>query len=132
MKGETVERVESYKYRGISFDDKLSWKCHVDPLVKRVHSRLYWFRKIRSFEVRDEILQMFYAATISGVLTFGVTYWGGNASKQKQKKKERKKNKNKKRYDNNIKKAGTVLGKRQKSLDSLSSASDKQTENNFG
>ena len=95
MKGETVERVESYKYRGISFDDKLSWKCHVDPLVKKVHSRLYWFRKIRSFEVRDEILQMFYAATISGVLTFGVTYWGGNASKQKQKKKERKKNKNK-------------------------------------
>ena len=40
VKGETVERVTSYNYLGITFDDKLSWKCHVDAVVKKVHSRL--------------------------------------------------------------------------------------------
>ena len=66
IKGETVERVKSYKkYLGITFDDKLSWKCHVDAVVKKVHSRLYRMRKLRSFDVREDILQMFYTATIS-------------------------------------------------------------------
>ena len=62
-----------YKYLGITFDDNLSWKCHVNAVVKKVHSRLYCSRKLRSSDVRDEILQMFYTATISSVLTFGMT-----------------------------------------------------------
>ena len=46
MKGETVERVESYKYRGISFDDKLSWKCHLDAVVQKVYSSYILLEKV--------------------------------------------------------------------------------------
>ena len=59
---------------------------------------------------------MFYTATISGVLTFGMTCWGGNASKQ-----------DKNRVDRNSQKAGFWGGgeKARKHRHSLSSTSDK-------
>ena len=34
--------------------------------------------KCRSFDVREEISQMFYTSTVSSVLTFEMTCWGGN------------------------------------------------------
>lgn len=49
VEGINVERVKGYKYLGITFDDKLSWKCHVDAVVKRVQSRLYFLRKLDQF-----------------------------------------------------------------------------------
>ena len=56
-----------YKHLGITFDGKVSWKHHVHAVVKKVHSRLYCLRKLGSFDVRKEIVQMFYTATISSV-----------------------------------------------------------------
>lgn len=41
------------------FADRLSWKYHVDAVRKKVHSR-----KLGSFEIREEMLQMFYTANI--------------------------------------------------------------------
>ena len=47
------------------------WKCHVD-VVKKVHSRLYCLRNLRSFDSSEEILRMFYTAPISTALTLAV------------------------------------------------------------
>ena len=33
--------------------------------------------KLRSTDVREDILQMFYTATVSSISTFGVIRWGG-------------------------------------------------------
>ena len=54
--------VKSKNYKGafvwgITFTDKLSWKCHIDVVVKKAHSRLYCLRKLRSFDVHKEISQ---------------------------------------------------------------------------
>ena len=106
IKGEKVERVKTYKYLGITFDEKLSWKQHVDATVKKAHSRLYCLRKLRSFDVRNDILQMFYTATIGSVLSFGLTCWGGNMTQQ-----------DRNRLDKNIKKAGGVVGRSQENID---------------
>ena len=35
------------KYRGITFDGKLSRKCYVDAVVRKVHSRLHCLRNLR-------------------------------------------------------------------------------------
>ena len=106
IKGEIVERVQTYKYLGIVFDDKLSWKQHVDATVKKMHSRLYCLRKLRSFNVRKDILQMFYTATIASVLNFGLSCWGGNMTQQ-----------DRNRLDKNIKKAGGVIGRAQENME---------------
>ena len=47
------------------------------------------FEKAQVPYASEEILQMFYTPTISSVLTFEMTFWGGNASKQEKKKKTR-------------------------------------------
>ena len=41
LEGINVEKVKVHKYLGITFVDKMYWKCHVDVVVKKVHSRLY-------------------------------------------------------------------------------------------
>ena len=39
IKGETVEKVEKYKYLGILTDSKLSWKQNLKYIIKKTHSR---------------------------------------------------------------------------------------------
>ena len=108
IKGEKVEKVKTYKYLGVVFDDKLSWREHADTTARKIHSRMYCLRKLRSFNVSQKILQMFYTAVIGSVLTFGMSCWGGNLSKQ-----------DKGRLDKLIRKAGGVIGRKQDDLGTL-------------
>ena len=48
IKGETVEKVETYRYLGIVIDHKLSWKQNLKYIIKKTHSRFYCLRKLRS------------------------------------------------------------------------------------
>jgi hypothetical protein len=97
IKGEPVERVGSYKYLGIVLDEKLSWKENTDYICKRIQSRMYCLRKLRSFNVQQELLQMFYSSVVCSIMTFGLVCWGGGATRQ-----------DKNRLDKQIKKAGGV------------------------
>ena len=75
--GVEVERVETYRYLGVVIDNKLSWHANTDQIIKKAHTRLYCLRKLRSFSVRNDILQMFYLSTVGSVLTFACVCWGG-------------------------------------------------------
>ena len=46
---EEVEVVEEYKYL-VHLDNKLEWRFNTDAVYKKGQSRLYFLRKIRSFE----------------------------------------------------------------------------------
>ena len=46
IKGEAVERVDTYKYLGVVFDSKLNWK---ENMLKKVNSKMYCMRNLRSF-----------------------------------------------------------------------------------
>ena len=35
IKGEAVERVDTYKYLGVVFDSKLNWKENINPVLKK-------------------------------------------------------------------------------------------------
>jgi len=106
IRGETSERVQMCKYLGIMFDDKLSWKCHLDAVVKKVYSSYILLEKVWVLWCLLINCTAFYATTVSSVLTFGMTCWGGNASKQ-----------GKNWLNKNIKKAGGVVRRRQESTD---------------
>ena len=82
IKGETVEKVETYRYLGIVIDNKLSWKYNLTYIIKKTHSHLYCLTKLRSFNVSTELLKMFYTSTVSSVLTSGSECWDGSAAKQ--------------------------------------------------
>ena len=77
-------------------------------LTKKSHSRMYCLRKLRSFNVQEQLLQTFYTAVLSSVMSFGLVCWGGGASKQ-----------DRNRVDKQIKKASGVVGKRQDDISTL-------------
>ena len=59
INGQAVEIVHSYKYLGVIIDDKLNWKKNSDALYKKAQSRLFYVRKLRSFDVCQQMLFMF-------------------------------------------------------------------------
>ena len=70
--------MNSYKYLGVVLDDQLNWKENTDHIHKRLQGKMYCLRKLKSFHVREEILQMFYSSVIGSIIYFGTTCWGGS------------------------------------------------------
>ena len=70
--GKIVSIVDSYKYLGLKIDSKLNWSNHAHDVCKKVNQRLYFLRKLRSFNVNPEILLLFYRATIESIITYGI------------------------------------------------------------
>ena len=62
IKGEAVERVDTYKYLGVFFDSKLNWKENINSVLKKVNLRMYCMRKLRSFGFNSDMLVTFYNA----------------------------------------------------------------------
>ena len=60
IKGEAMERGDTYKYLGVVFDSKLNWKENIDSVLKKVNSRMYCMRKPRSFGVNSDMLITFF------------------------------------------------------------------------
>ena len=56
INNEEVERVESYKYLGVTSDNALNWNRHIMTLLKKLNTRLYFLRTLNSFHV-DKTLQ---------------------------------------------------------------------------
>ena len=46
-----VEVVFSHRYLGVQLDNKLDWRIHVDTVCKKGQSRLYFLRRLRSFNI---------------------------------------------------------------------------------
>ena len=82
IKEKDLERVETFKYLGIVLDNKLTWKQNTDSIVKKTKLRLYCLGKLRTFNVHNKLLQLFYTSIVSRTLTFGLACWGGNLLKR--------------------------------------------------
>ena len=108
IKGSAVARVDTYTYLGIVLNNKLSWGDHVDFIVKKLSSRMYCLRKLNSFHITPEILNVFYSSTIVSVWRYCLVCWGGNVSKRE-----------KRRIDSIVRKAERVIGVCQPSVDSV-------------
>ena len=82
------------------FDSKLNWKENINSVLKKVNSRMYCIRKLRSFGVNSDMLTTFYNAVIGSIIKFGSVCWSRNISKL-----------DKARLEKIVKKAGHVVGK---------------------
>ena len=67
IKGSAVARVDTYKYLLFRYRTKLETIMgidHVDFIVKKLNARMYWLRKLNSFHIMPEILNVSYTSTI--------------------------------------------------------------------
>ena len=85
IKGEEVERVTTYKYLGVVFDENLDWVENSNKVQKKVNQRIHFMNKVSKFHIDNKILSLFFESCIMSVITFCITAWGGNIRvKQKQ------------------------------------------------
>jgi len=78
--GEAVERVSEYKYLGTVIDKKMNFDANTAAIVKRCNQRMFCMYRLRSFQVSQETLQIFYRSFIESVLTFSFLCWFGTLS----------------------------------------------------
>lgn len=113
IEGVNVEVVGTYKYLGVILDNKLDWSANTDAIYKKGQSRLYFLRRLRSFNVCSKLLEMFYQSVVASVLFYAVVCWGGST-----------KRKDAGRLERLVKKAGSVVGAE---LECTTSVADKRT-----
>lgn len=74
-----IRRANSIKYLGITLDDKLNFKNHIDILSKRVRKIIGVIKRLRNSASRV-IIKYVYTAICQPLLTYCITVWG-NAAK---------------------------------------------------
>ena len=78
--------MSEYKYLGTIIDEKLSWDENTKKLQSKGNQRLYFLRKLRSFNVRSQTLALFYQSVIQSVICFSSVAWfSGLTEKNKSK-----------------------------------------------
>ena len=70
IRGKDIEVVRTYKFLGMHLDDKLDWSANTDALYKKGQCRLFFLRRLGSFDVCREMLVMFYQAVMASVLFY--------------------------------------------------------------
>jgi hypothetical protein len=78
--GAVVERVESFKFLGVQFTNKLTWSKHTKTVMKRARQNLFPLRRLKRFDMGPQILKKFYSCTIKSILTGCITAWYGSCS----------------------------------------------------
>ncbi|TWW54882.1 hypothetical protein D4764_0125750, partial [Takifugu flavidus] len=78
---EEVEGVQTYKYLELWLDNRLDWTSNTRQLYKKTQSRMYFLRRLRSFNICRKLLWMFYQSVVASVLSYAVVCWGGSATK---------------------------------------------------
>lgn len=67
---QTFEVVKQYKNLGTIINDKSSFEPQVDAVCKNVNQWLYFFHKLRNFDVDKRFVTLFYTCSIESILTF--------------------------------------------------------------
>ena len=76
--GETVERVNEYKYLGMVVDDRLVFDNNVNKIHKNCQSRIFCLQKLRNIGVDPVILQTYYRCCVESLLTASFICWYGS------------------------------------------------------
>ena len=108
IRGEVVEEKEDYKYLGVVIRNRLNWVSNTEAVCKKGMSRLYFLRKLRSFNVCSKRLEIFYQSVVAGAVFFAAVCWGSSIRAS-----------DTNRLDKIIKKAGYALGLRLESFETV-------------
>ncbi|XP_041841970.1 uncharacterized protein LOC121640325 [Melanotaenia boesemani] len=82
ISGSEVERVDTFRYLGVTISQDLTWTQHITTTVKKARQRLYLLRRLRDFKLPLRVLKNFYSCTIESILCGSITTWMGNCPKQ--------------------------------------------------
>ncbi|KAK0154258.1 putative RNA-directed DNA polymerase from transposon BS [Merluccius polli] len=84
INGAQVERVEHFRYFGITISQDLTWSHHLSSIVKKANQRLYHLRRLRDFKLPLRVLRNFYTHIVESILCGSITTWMGNTTRRDQ------------------------------------------------
>ncbi|XP_061923001.1 uncharacterized protein LOC133662848 [Entelurus aequoreus] len=113
IQGREVAVVGQYKYLGVHLNSRLDWKDNSKAAYKKGMSRLFFLRKLRSFNVCSKLLEIFFQYFVASALYFADVCWGSSTSKR-----------DFNRIDKLIRKAGQSIGTQ---LEAFVSVRDRRT-----
>ncbi|KAI4874405.1 hypothetical protein NFI96_007552 [Prochilodus magdalenae] len=82
IEGVEVDMVKTYRYLGLHLDERLDWSANTDILYRKGQSRLYFLRRLGSFNICGKLRQMFYQTVVASCLFYAVVCWGGSIKKR--------------------------------------------------
>ena len=80
--------IDPSKFLGVRLNNNMDWLSDTEALYRKGRSRLFFLRKLRSFNFDTRLLPMFYHSAVASVLVFaaecrGVGIGSGGTNKQK-------------------------------------------------
>lgn len=77
--GETIERCFTAPFLGILFDSNLTFNEHCAALVKKINSKCYQMRNLRTVLDIGGLMGC-YHASVHSILSYGILVWGSSPS----------------------------------------------------
>ena len=108
LDNQPVEQVNHFKYLGTTIDNTLCFKVHSESIVKRANQRLFLIRKLNSFGVSHQTMELAYRGLVESILTFNSSAWFGNLGA-----------KHRNQLESIVRTASKVIGKSQRPLAGL-------------
>jgi hypothetical protein len=74
-KNKKLTTVDSIKFLGLTLDNSLSWKKHIEAIVPKLSTATFAMRIVQPFLFLDS-LKLIYYSYFHSVLTYGIIFWG--------------------------------------------------------
>ena len=81
--------VTEYKYLGTFIDSNLNWNFNTQKIAAKTNQRIFFLRKLNTFNVSSHILYLFYQSVIQSIMTFCFIVWYSELTVKNKQKLER-------------------------------------------
>ena len=73
-----LKRVDKTKFLGVTIDENLSWKNHIDGITKTISRNIGMINKLK-FIIPERILHTLYCTLVLPYINYGILIWGRRA-----------------------------------------------------
>lgn len=82
MKIHKIDEVTQTKFLGVTLDQDINWKAHIDTVSKRINKFVYALKKVKNItNVKTAITS--YHAYVESVLRYGLIMWGNSTDQNR-------------------------------------------------
>jgi hypothetical protein len=72
-----IANICNTKFLGLTLDNTLSWKTHIDTIIPKLSSACFAMRVIKQF-LSQNSLRMVYYSYFHSIMTYGLIFWGNS------------------------------------------------------
>jgi len=82
FEGNYVKNSPQTKFLGLTIDDTLSWKTHIDHIMSKLNTACFAVRMLQPI-MSSETLGMVNFVYVHSILSFGIIFWGNQPHSEK-------------------------------------------------